>query len=289
MTMAAPLPSRLDTLLAPFCTTRNGPGSGSFRTVTLEGARALAEHCAVSLRDAMMTVLEHDIWPLRFARNRGVFSAADQRKLLASHAAVIGCGGLGGHVATLLARVGVGALTLCDPDMFDESNLNRQLVCTEQNLGRNKALAAREAVSAIASHTRITVHPVAARPDNLAEILTGADIAMDCLDSLETRRHLAAAASEAQIPMVYATVAGDEGFTMLVRPGDKSLRSLCGSEDSGEKTGAETTLGVPTITPAATAAIQAALAIQCLLGKEMEEPLLLHLDLTVPQIDGLAL
>lgn len=286
--MAAPLPSRLDRLLAPFCTTQNGPGSGSFRTVTLEGIRALAEHCAVPLRDVMMTCLEHDIWPLRFARNRGVFSAADQRKLLASHAAVIGCGGLGGHVATLLARVGIGALTLCDPDVFDESNLNRQLFCNEQNVGQNKAMAARNAVSAMASHMHVAVYPVAARLGNVSEILTGADIAMDCLDSLETRRHLAAAASTAKIPLVYASVAGDEGFTMLVRPEDKSLQSLYGTESPDGKAAAETMMGVPTITPAATAAIQTALAIQCLLGKEPVNALLLHLDLAVPQIDGFA-
>lgn len=288
MTMTAPLPSRPDRLPAHFCTTRSAPGSGSFRTVTLEGARALADQCAVSPREAMMRCLEHDIWPLRFARNRGVFTAAEQRKLLASRAAVIGCGGLGGHVAALLARVGIGMLTLCDPDVFDESNLNRQLFCNEHNLGKNKAAAARDALSAVASHTHIAVHPVAARPDNLPEILTGADIVMDCLDSLETRRRLAAAAGAAKIPLAYASVAGDEGFTMLVCPGDKSMQSLCGPENSGGKSGAETVLGVPTITPAATAAIQTALAVQCLLGKAPEDALLLHLDLAVPQLDGFA-
>lgn len=286
--MHAPLPPHLENLLAPLCIPQSGPGPGPFRAITLEGTRTLAEHLAVPLRDAMMTCLEHDIWPLRFARNRGVFSAADQRKLLASHVAVIGCGGLGGHAATLLARVGIGALTLCDPDAFDESNLNRQLLCTENTLGRNKARAAHDAVSAMASHARITVHPVAARPDNLPEILSGADIAMDCLDSLEARRHLAAAADAANIPMVYATVAGNEGFTMLVRPGDGSVRHLCAAGDADAKTNAETMLGVPTITPAATASIQTALAIHHLVGREPESSLLRHLDLAVPQIESLA-
>lgn len=286
--MHSPLPTHLEKLLAPFCIPQSGPGPGSFRAVTLEGTRALAGNLAVSLRHAMMLCLEHGVWPLRFARNRGVFSAADQRKLLASHAAVIGCGGLGGHAATLLARVGIGALTLCDPDVFDESNLNRQLLCTENNLGRNKALAAHDAVSALASHAHITVCPVAALPDNLPGILSGANIAMDCLDSLEARGHLAAAANAAKIPMVYATVAGDEGFTMLVHPGDSSVQRLCAPGDSDTKPAAETMLGVPTITPAATASIQTALAIQYLVGKKPEKPLLQHLDLAVPHIEGFA-
>lgn len=283
--MTATIPAHLEKLLAPFCVMQRGPGSGSFQAVTLEGTRALAERLSVSPREAMITCLEHGIWPLRFARNRGVFSAADQRRLLGSQAAVIGCGGLGGHVATLLARAGIGALTLCDPDTFDESNLNRQVVCNEHTLGGNKALAARDMVSVMASHTRIVVHPVAARPDNLPEILAGADIAMDCLDSLEARRHLAAAASAANIPMIYATVAGEEGFTMLVRPGDTSLRRLCAPEESNGKTTAETMLGVPTIPPAATAAIQTALAIQCLLGRTLNHSLL-HLDIALPQLEG---
>lgn len=288
MIMAVSLPSHLEKLLAPFCATQSGPGFGSFPAVTLEGTRVLAGHLAIPLRVAMMTCLEHGIWPVRFARNRGVFRAADQRKLLASHAAVIGCGGLGGHVATLLARAGIGVLTLCDPDAFDESNLNRQLLCTEQNLGQNKALVAQSAVSAMASHIHITACTAAACPDNLPEILSGATIVMDCLDSLEARRHLAAAATVAKIPMVYATVAGDEGFTMLGHPGGTGLQRLCAPEETEKKRTAEALLGVPTMTPAATASIQTSLAIHYLLEKQPENSLLLHLDLAVPRIEGLS-
>lgn len=284
--MPARLPSHLEKPLAPFCTAQNGPGSGSFWAVSLEGTRVLADRLGVSLRDAMQTCLEHGIWPLRFARNRGVFSAADQRKLLASHAAVIGCGGLGGYAATLLARAGVGALTLCDPDAFDESNLNRQLFCHEHILGQNKAVAARDMVSAMASHTRSIVHAVAARADNLPEILAGADIAMDCLDSMEARRHLAAAANAAKIPLVYATVAGDEGFTMLVHPGDDSLQRLHALEDPDGQDAAETMMGVPPTTPAAIAVIQVTLAVRHLVGRGAENPSLLHLDLAVPHIES---
>lgn len=62
-------------------------------------------------------------------------------RLLQTRVFVLGCGGLGGHVASLLARLGVGGLRLCDSDIFEESNLNRQYFCTESTLGQPKAVA----------------------------------------------------------------------------------------------------------------------------------------------------
>ena len=264
--LAAPLPSELANPLAPFCSARPGPGPGPFLAVSAEGIRAVAEHLGLSPGQAMILCLGHDIWPLRFARNRGVFSAEEQIRLLRSRAAVIGCGGLGGHVVTLLARAGVGAFTLCDPDSFDESNGNRQLLCREANIGRNKALVAQEELAAIASHAEARVFPVAAGPANLPDILHKADIVMDCLDSLETRRSVAAAADAAAIPFVHGAGAGEEGFAMLLRPGEKGLDSLYGTEVSHEETNAESRLGVPTLTPAAIAVLQANIALRVLTG-----------------------
>ena len=59
---------------------------------------------------------------------------------------------LGGHVAVLLARLGIGALRLCDPDVFEESHLNRQCFCIEQTLSRPKVLACRDGLLGMASY-----------------------------------------------------------------------------------------------------------------------------------------
>jgi len=281
-------------LLAPFCVTREGPGPGPFQAIGQDGIRRVAERLEISLARAMALCLEHGVWPLRFARNRGVFSAQEQLRLLKSRAAIIGCGGLGGHVATLLARAGVGAFTLCDGDVFDETNLNRQLLCRETALGRGKALVAKEELAAIASHASVRVFPVAAGPGNLPEILSGASIVMDCLDSLATRRSVAQAANIAGIAFVHGAVAGCEGFAMLIRPGEKSLESLYpDSEGSLENTraggGAESSLGVPTLTPAGIAALQASLALQALTGKQPASGRLYHLDIAEPMLEALEL
>ena len=291
--MAPTLPPDL-AILTPFCVTHNGPGAGPFQTVSLEGVHALAQSREISPAKAMSLCLAYGIWPLRFARNRGVFLAQEQRSLLESRAAIIGCGGLGGHVITLLARAGVGAFTLCDGDVFDESNLNRQVLCRETDLGRNKAVMAREELAAIASHADVRVFPVVAGLGNLPEILHGASIAMDCLDSLATRHSLAAAADAEGIPFIHGAVAGHEGFAMLIRPGEKSLELLySGRERAFENTfsgsGAETCLGVPTLTPAGIATLQASLALHVLTGKQPGSARLCHLDIAVPMLEVLAL
>jgi molybdopterin/thiamine biosynthesis adenylyltransferase len=201
----------------------------------------------------------------------------------------------------LLARAGVGAFTLCDFDVFDESNLNRQLLCRETTLGRNKAEVVREELGLVASHVDVRVASVVAGPGSLPEILHGASIIMDCLDSLEARHYVAAAADAAAIPFIHGAVAGHEGFAMLIHPGEKSLellypgRGLSESNAGGHsgnaegRSGAESRLGVPTVTPAAIAALQVGLALQVLSGKKPDSARLCHLDLAGPMLEVLVL
>ena len=281
-------PEHLDGL-APYIGHESGPGDGPFRSLALEGVSRLAEKLKVPASMAMRLCLDQDIWPLRFARNRGVMSTSAQSALLDSRAAVIGCGGLGGHTVTLLARAGVGALTVCDGDSFSESNLNRQLLCRENNLGRNKAEVAAEELTGIASHAAINVYPLNITAENAREILSGADIILDCLDSMRDRLLLDSCARDLGVPLVHATIAGDEGFVSLIRPGENTLRLLYGSAAESGVGGAESVVGVPTVTPAATAALQAALSIHCLSGKKLPGGRLYHLDLLAPLLETLEL
>ena len=82
---------------------------------------------------------------------------ADQLRLFRSRVAVIGCGGLGGYLIEQLARLGVGTLVLVDPDVFEEHNLNRQLLSSPAHLGIPKVDVARERVAAI--NPAVTVEP----------------------------------------------------------------------------------------------------------------------------------
>ena len=158
------------------------------RSMVREGVRLLAQELDVPERVAMTELLARDIWPERFSRCRGAFSAQALSALLSTRVLLAGCGGLGGHAAALLARMGVGSLVLCDPDRFEESNLNRQLFCTEQALGRFKAEVCRDGILSIASYMDVEARTVALNEDNLPQMLKGVDVVMDCLDSIARKR-----------------------------------------------------------------------------------------------------
>lgn len=98
--------------------------------LSLTDQKDAAREFNCSLRDIEETALSHLILPGRYQRNG--LDAAQQLLLFQAKVAVIGCGGLGGRVAELLARMGVGSITLTDPDVFNETNLNRQIFVTQK-------------------------------------------------------------------------------------------------------------------------------------------------------------
>jgi len=273
--------------LRTYLTAESGPGPGSFLSINSQGIKLAADLLGLKPALTMSYLLKQGIWPRRFSRNRGVLKDEEQAALLESKAVVIGCGGLGGHVSTLLARLGLGALVLCDYDCFEESNLNRQLFSRETNLGRNKAKAAAEEISSLASHIEITVWPEAATASNLPEIIRGSTIVMDCLDTIAARLELETASHNAGLPFVYGAIAGEEGFAMVTRPGEVGLSALYGDQPETEAKNAEKRLGVPTITPSSLACLQVHLAVKTLLGREPPPPALYHLDLSVPSVEAL--
>ncbi|MEA4923097.1 MAG: HesA/MoeB/ThiF family protein [Eubacteriaceae bacterium] len=213
----------------------------------------------------------------RYDRNRTVITEEDNNKLKAMTACVVGCGGLGGHIIELIARVGVGHIICVDGDVFEASNLNRQLLSTEENIGMSKAAAAAERIAAVNSETEVTALKTFFDADNGREILKGCDIVFDALDNIESRRLLAELASGQGIPLIHGAVAGWYGQVTVVYPGDDTFRQLF-PEDINK--GAEVELGNPSFTPAAVAAIEAAEGIKVLLGKgEILRGRLLTVDL----------
>ncbi len=279
----AALPADLRRTLRAHIGIRTKPGPKPFPALSLSGVGLLADRLGLSSAEAMAFALEHDVWPLRFAAGKGAFSATEQALLLRRKAAIIGCGGLGGSVLGLLARLGLGALTLCDFDVFDESNLNRQHLAREDRIGRNKAAVAAEELAAIASHMAVRVVDTPAEPDNLPDILAGAHVTVDCLDSLGARLDLEQAAHAAGIPLVHGAIAGFEGFAGASLPGTPLLRSLYGN--TPPEAGAETLLGVPTPTPAFAACLQVMEVLKILLGRPSGG--LLHFDMAAPELERL--
>lgn len=199
----------------------------------------------------------------RFQRNLGTLGLDGQTALFAAHAVVVGLGGLGGHVVDQLARCGVGHITGLDPDVFDETNLNRQLLATTQTVGRSKTLVAAERIAAVNPACIFT--PFSLRHDQLPiEVWSQASIVVDCLDSIPDRLDLAAICTRHQRVLIHGAVAGWYGQVAVIWPGQNILSVVY--PDHGP--GWERQLGNPPFTVAITASLMVAQSVKVLLGLE---------------------
>ena len=144
-----------------------------------------------------------------------------QQKLLAAHVAIVGCGATGAAVAGLLARAGVGTLTLVDRDYVEWSNLQRQVLFQEEDAaeGLPKAEAARRRIAQFNSQTQVHAHVADLIPANIHTILADAQLVLDATDNFETRYLLNDYAVEQNNPWIYAGAVGSYAVTMNVLPG----------------------------------------------------------------------
>ncbi len=263
--------------------------AGDIRLLSLADTHALARECGTSVREVEMAALTMRILPARYVRNLGTVGWDGQLRLLQATVAVVGCGGLGGWIIEGLARMGVGHLILVDCDAFEENNLNRQLLCTEETLGRSKALAARDRVALVNSAVQVTAHPVLATAENLPTLLAGAEIVADALDTIPLRLTLQEASAALGIPMVHGAIAGYVGQVTTVFPGDTGLRAIYGAGAVPER-GIESRWGNPAATPMMVAAWQVQEVIKFLTGRgELLRHRLLYLDAESGQVEVFAL
>src|SRR5512145_2203557 len=114
-----------------------------------------------SLGEVEAAALGFGLLPGRYRRNRETVSTEDQLRLCRSRVAVIGCGGLGGYLIEELARLGVGTLVVVDPDVFEEHNLNRQLLSSPADLGAAKVEVARARIAAVNPAVQVVAHRAA--------------------------------------------------------------------------------------------------------------------------------
>ncbi len=258
--------------------------------VGLEQVRHLAHACNCSIREVELVALEANVVPQRYLRNLGTIGLEGQARLLRSTVAVVGLGGLGGYITEALARVGVGRLILIDGDVFEEHNLNRQLLSSEAGLGASKARAARQRVGRINSAVEVIEHPVTLTRENLPRLLEGAQVVADALDRLPTRLILQEGAQAQGIPMVHGSIAGFLGQVMTIFPGDPGLRGLYGEPSQLPEQGLETRLGTPAATPMAVAAWESQEVVKILLGQgELLRNRLLLLDMEAGTVEVLQL
>ncbi|MDO5563892.1 MAG: HesA/MoeB/ThiF family protein [Eubacteriales bacterium] len=199
----------------------------------------------------------------RYIRNK-ILTNEEQKLLKNKTVVVFGCGGLGGYIIEELARIGIGKLIVCDIDIFKESNLNRQILCKENDLGREKALVAKERVSEINSEISIesTSENLFEDVNKLVFIIKKVDVVVDALDSIKNKKELEKVCKECNKILIHGAIGGWQGQASTIFPGDNTI-----SKFYGDNIDIEDKLGNPSFTPAIVASIEVAETIKVLIGK----------------------
>jgi len=258
----------------------------------LEDASALeiAMTTGISVREVYIRALMQGIYPCRYIRNMESITREEQLALAHAKVSVFGAGGLGGHVIGLLARIGLGHLVVVDHDVFDETNLNRQVLCTRDTLRQPKSQVAAHAIASINPGIDIDAYQMTIDTMNLTTLIRGSHAAVDALDNVADRLALANAAKHCAIPLVHGALAGFEGQVMTIFPEDAGLTLVYGDSANDEKPDMrpEALLGAPAVTPSIIASLQVMEVLKIILrrGKVLRN-MLVHVDLEEGRIQEL--
>jgi molybdopterin-synthase adenylyltransferase len=194
-----------------------------------------------------------------------------QARLASKTAAVVGCGALGSHVASHLARAGIGRLVLADRDFVELHNLPRQALYAEADAaaGVPKAVAAARRLRQVNSLVEIEEHVVDVNADTVENLVRGADLVLDGADNFEVRYLVNEACVKHGIPWVYGGVLGTYGLTAAILPGQTPcLRCLLGPMPPPGAVPTCETAGVLGSAVAVIAALEATEGLKILLGQQ---------------------
>lgn len=174
---------------------------------------------------------------------------------------IAGAGGLGSPAALYLAAAGVGTLRIVDNDTVTLSNLNRQILHGDPDIGKGKAGSAAESLERLNARVQLNCSADTITPANVVDLVQGSDLIVDALDNIETRLLLNKAALNLKIPLIHGAVNGFEGRAMVVLPGKTACLGCLvrGKPQPGK-------FPVMGATPAVIGAIQATEAVKAITG-----------------------
>jgi sulfur-carrier protein adenylyltransferase/sulfurtransferase len=156
----------------------------------------------------------------RYARHLNIpgFGIAAQEKLKAARVLLIGAGGLGSPAAMYLAAAGVGTLRMVDADVVDVSNLQRQLLHGQSDLGRKKLHSAADRLREINPHVQLELHEELFTAENAMQLATGCDVILDGTDNFPTRYLSSDVAVWQRVPNVYGSILRFDGQVSVFAP-----------------------------------------------------------------------
>ncbi len=200
--------------------------------------------------------------------------SAGQRRLARSRAVVIGCGALGTYALGFLVRAGVGQVVVVDRDIVELSNLQRQSLFAEKDLGRPKAKAAEEALRGINSEIEIWGVVADVNYANIEKLIKNATLVLDATDNMDTRFLVNDACVKNGIPWIYAGAVGTTGMVMPVVPNGPCLRCVFPSVPQPGQLPTCDTVGIVNTLPSAVAALEVTEAFKIMQGKAAAKELM---------------
>lgn len=230
-----------------------------------------------------------DEW-LRYTRHIQLpqIGAAGQLKLKNSHVLIVGSGGLGSPVSLYLAAAGVGHITLIDGDSVDTTNLQRQILFTQNDVGKSKALSGKEKLSSLNSDIEVTAIAEHLTLSNGASLIEQADLVLDCTDNFATRYLINDLCAQFKKPWVFASIHQFSGQCALFTPADDHACFRCLFPESPTNVADCNAAGVLGVLPGLLGMFQANEALKYLAGlpTPLENTLLLveAIDLTFRKI-----
>ena len=205
-------------------------------------------------------------------------SDAERERTKNSRVCIAGCGGTGGYIAEHLIRLGVRQIVAVDGDCFDKSNLNRQVLCTEESIGLGKAGEVKKRAALINPEVQVTAVERFITAENAEEIISGCDLVIDALDSYDARKILHSACSRLGIGMLFGAIGAWKAQVGLLNPEATVLSDVAvPPEYHGDS--------VLSFVPAMCAALQVSEAVKILSGNKSElEGAMLDIDLLANEV-----
>jgi adenylyltransferase/sulfurtransferase len=198
----------------------------------------------------------------RYSRQIMLFGEKGQQRLKDARVFIAGAGGLGCPVALYLAAAGVGHLRIADHDVVERTNLNRQVLHWENDIGREKVLSVKEKLESVNPYIDVQAFHLTIDDSNVCELIGDSRLIVDAMDNYAVRYLLNRVAHEKGIPLIHGAIRGFDGQAMTIIPG-KSACFNC-VFPTAPPTEVFPVVGV---TPGIIAMVQANEVIKYLLGK----------------------
>ena len=219
----------------------------------------------------------------RYERNIPSLTLEESQLLRKKTVAVIGCGGLGGYIIEQLARLGIGAIRIVDGDVFEESNLNRQLFSDVTVLGKPKTEVSRARIAAVNPEIQVQSLYGYLDEENAEAFLDGCDAVVGALDNIYTRRVLEKNCEKLGIPYIYGAIHGWVAQAAVDMPGQRLIEKMY-PEGAAFKDKSSLSF-----TPGLCASLQTALCVKLLVGRPVQTGTIFYFDMLEQEFETISM